>query len=164
MRIGWRYEGKEGMAAEYVNIAFLKIIMNLSKYKENIPFEAWIRRIMINCVIDEFRRNKKYNELMVRVENGVFPDSDTEINLNEAESRLHVEEIHQLLRLLPEATSKVFNLFVFDEYTHKEIAQMLNISEGTSKWHVSFARQELKKHLNKLLNPLKSPVKDERKS
>ena len=157
MRIGWRYETEDGMAAEYVNIAFLKIIQNLSKYAEPVPFEAWIRRIMINCVIDEFRKNKKYKELMVRNQNGIFPDTDSLIDINEADQQLHAEDIRQLLKLLPEATAKVFNLFVFDEYTHKEIAELLGISEGTSKWHVSTARQILKKHLSNLLNRQKIP-------
>ncbi|MBX7242988.1 MAG: sigma-70 family RNA polymerase sigma factor [Bacteroidia bacterium] len=162
MRIGWRYETEDGMAAEYVNIAFLKIIQNLSKYAESVPFEAWIRRIMINCVIDEFRKNKKYKDLIVRNETGVFTDNDYSVDVNEADQLLSTEDIHKLLKLLPEATAKVFNLFVFDEYTHKEISQLLGISEGTSKWHVSHARQELKKHLVNMLNLQKKMVKDER--
>ena len=94
---------------------------------------------------------------MVRNQNGIFPDTDSLIDINEADQQLHAEDIRQLLKLLPEATAKVFNLFVFDEYTHKEIAELLGISEGTSKWHVSTARQILKKHLSNLLNRQKIP-------
>ena len=73
------------------------------------------------------------------------------MDLNEADKLLGAEDVQQLLQLLPDATRKVFNLFVFDDYTHKEIGELLGISEGTSKWHVSFARKELKQHLEKFI-------------
>lgn len=160
MRIGLRYATEEGTAPEYVNIAFLKILQNLQKYVESVPFEAWIRRIMINTVIDEFRKNKKYKELFQREEGEVFAADETPIDINEADKTIGAEDIQRLLKLLPDATAKVFNLFVFDDYTHKEIAEMLGISEGTSKWHVSSARAALKVHLtNFIQNPQKTPAK-----
>jgi RNA polymerase sigma-70 factor (ECF subfamily) len=151
MRIGLRYATEDGMAPELVNMAFLKILQNLNKYVESVPFEAWIRRIMINTTIDEFRKNKKYKEIFVKNENETWEDTSHIVDLNEADKILGAEDVQHLLQLLPDATRKVFNLFVFDEYTHKEIGELLGISEGTSKWHVSAARKELKQHLEKFI-------------
>ena len=65
------------------------------------------------------------------------------IDWNEAEQRLHVQYLETLLRQLPPMSQKVFNLFAVDGFSHREIAEMLHISEGTSKWHVSQARRQL---------------------
>jgi RNA polymerase sigma factor (sigma-70 family) len=151
MRIGLRYATEDGMAPELVNMAFLKILQNLNKYVESVPFEAWIRRIMINTTIDEFRKNKKYKEIFVKNENELWEDASYIMDLSEADKLLGAEDVQQLLQLLPDATRKVFNLFVFDDYTHKEIGELLGISEGTSKWHVSAARKELKQHVEKFI-------------
>ena len=61
-----------------------------------------------------------------------------------------------MLNKLPDMSRKVFNLFAIDGYSHKEIAQLFEISEGTSKWHVSFARSELKKMIAAQLNPVET--------
>lgn len=151
MRVAWRYEAAEGMAAEYVNLAFYKILQKLDQYNENVPFEAWIRRIMINTVIDEYRKDKKYKEIFVKKEfETLEADDKREIDLYQLDSKLGVEEIAGLLKSLPEATARVFNLFVFDDYSHKEIAELLGISEGTSKWHVATAKKLLKEKLIQL--------------
>jgi RNA polymerase sigma-70 factor (ECF subfamily) len=62
---------------------------------------------------------------------------------NDSFSRLQAEEIYQMIQKLPTASRTVFNLYVIDGYKHKEISELLNISVGTSKWHLSNARKEL---------------------
>ena len=143
MAVCVRYRRDEQDAAAAVNSGFLKIIQNLDRYDPAAPFIAWVRRIMINVVIDEFRREKKWRDTTV------FPDETqpetphTPLDWNEAEQRLQAEYLESLLRRLPPVTQKVFNLFAIDGFSHQEIGDLLQISEGTSKWHVHQARSRL---------------------
>lgn len=148
MAVCLRYERNKEDAEELVNMGFLKIVTKLDKYNSDIPFEAWIRRIMINTVIDEFRKRKKEQET---IEYTDFDDHHhhRQVEMNEADLRFDAEELELMLRNLPNVTQKVFNLHVIDGYSHKEVSDMLNISVGTSKWHVSNARKLLKEQIEK---------------
>lgn len=144
MAVCMRYKRDKQDAVSALNNGFLKIIQNLERYKrDEVPFEAWIRRIMINTVIDEYRREKKWRELTVFAEDieRVFPNEP--IDWNEADQRLDVQHLEALLQRLPPKTQKVFNLFAIDGFSHQEISDMLGMSEGTSKWHVNNARTQL---------------------
>ncbi|MEZ4824864.1 MAG: RNA polymerase sigma factor [Bacteroidia bacterium] len=139
-----RYMKNEEDAVAVLNMGFLKILKNLEKRRPEVPFEAWVRRIMINTVIDEFRKNKRRLETIdySDFEGGSFPEDF--IDLNEAEQKFDAEALTQMIQQLPEMSRKVFNLFAIDGYNHKEIGEMMGISDGTSKWHVSFARTRIK--------------------
>ena len=143
MAVCVRYRRDEQDAAAAVNQGFLKIIQHLDRYDPAAPFIAWIRRIMINVVIDDFRREKKW-----RMQTSFPEDIEREapqvaLDWNEGEQRLQVQYIESMLRRLPPVTQKVFNLFAIDGLNHREIAELLQISEGTSKWHVHEARSRL---------------------
>jgi RNA polymerase sigma-70 factor (ECF subfamily) len=144
-----RYRRTEDDSMALVNEGFLKIIQNLEKYRAETPFDAWIRRIMINTLIDDFRKNRKVTEL---IENHDFTDTNHPtglVDFNEAELHFDADRLESLIRLLPPVSQKVFNLFAIDGFNHREIGQMLGISDGTSKWHLSFARQRLRELLSK---------------
>lgn len=143
MSVCLRYEKNKEDAEELLNMGFLKIVTKLEKYQTKIPFEAWIRRIMINTIIDEYRKNKKKNET---IEYTDFEDHnyDRHFDFNEADKNFDAEGLERLIRKLPEMSQKVFNMHVIDGYSHKEISDELGISIGTSKWHVSNARTMLK--------------------
>jgi RNA polymerase sigma factor (sigma-70 family) len=145
MGICMRYSRDKDTASETLNMGFLKILKNLSTYKPEIPFKAWIRRVMVNTLIDEYRKNKREKEKVTYVEE--YYDSTDFSDVNEALSRINYNQLLLQINLLPEATKKVFNLFVIDGYSHKEIGEMLTISEGTSKWHLNAARQKLKEYI-----------------
>jgi RNA polymerase sigma factor (sigma-70 family) len=149
MSICFRYKFNKEDAEEILNIGFLKILNNIDKYKFTTPFEAWIRRIMINTVIDEYRKTKKDKE---HIEYADFQESNYEnkhSELNTADLDFEAADLLNMLEQLPNMTKKVFNLYAIDGFAHKEIAEMLNMSIGTSKWHVSTARAELKKMIEK---------------
>jgi RNA polymerase sigma-70 factor (ECF subfamily) len=133
-----------------LNNVFFKILKNLKNYDPNIPFEAWIRRIAINTQIDEFRKKSRsqieYHEAPMQLANLTMMD------YNEADKMFDAEELEIMIRTLPPTSQKVFNLYVIDGYNHKEIGEQLNISEGTSKWHLSSARAKLKELMRKILN------------
>ena len=151
-----RYKQDEGEAKAALNMGFLKILNNLDKYKTSVPFEAWIRRIMINTIIDEFRKNKKERELIAYNSFEKVEQYAHHVDYNEADKLFDAEEIELFIKELPPVSQKVFNLYVIDGYTHKEVAAMLDISVGTSKWHVSFARQQLKAKIYTALNTSKT--------
>jgi len=140
-----RYSKDKDTASESLNMGFLKILRNLGTYRPEIPFKAWIRRVMVNTLIDEYRKNVRERERVTYVEE--YFDSSDFSDVNEALSRISYNQIVEQIGLLPEATKKVFNLFAIDGYSHKEISELLSISEGTSKWHLNAARQKLKEYI-----------------
>jgi RNA polymerase sigma factor (sigma-70 family) len=144
MAVCVRYRRDEQDAVSAMNMGFLKIINNLDRYRrDEVPFEAWIRRIMINTAIDEFRREKKWRELTVFTDDFEKTYPQEPIEWGEAEKRIDVQHLEALMRRLPPMTQQVFNLFALDGFSHKEISEMLGMSEGTSKWHVNAARHKL---------------------
>ena len=148
MSICLRYQRNSGDAEELLNMVFLKIVTKLDKYNSDVPFEAWIRRIMINTIIDEFRKNKKAKAVIEYTDfNGIHEARS--VSLNEADLKFEAEELENMIRLLPPVSQKVFNMHVLDGYSHKEIAEKMEISVGTSKWHVSNARKILRGMLEK---------------
>ncbi|MEL6675302.1 MAG: RNA polymerase sigma factor [Bacteroidota bacterium] len=149
-----RYYRQEEEAASVLNLGFLKILQNLDKRKAKVPFEAWIRRIMINTIIDEYRKNKRHQQ-KIRYEDLQEPHLQaSKVDFNEADRQFDAAELEALIRRLPPVSREVFNLFAIDGYTHKEISDMLGISKGTSKWHVSFARKQLKGWLSEKMTNL----------
>lgn len=156
MSVCMRYKKQEADAVAVLNVGFLKILNGLATYKSTVPFEAWIRRIMINTIIDEFRKDRKVKEL---IEYKDFSDQSTEyigqLDFNKADQLFDAEQLEALIHQLPPVSQKVFNLFAIDGYSHMEIGEMLGISNGTSKWHISFARKKLKEMMQELLNKSK---------
>jgi len=143
MGICLRYQRNSSDAEELLNMGFLKIVTKLDKYNDGIPFEAWIRRIMINTIIDEFRKNKKAKAAIEYTDfNGVHENKS--VSYNEADMNFEAEELELMIQSLPPVSQKVFNMHVLDGYSHKEIAEKMEISVGTSKWHVSNARKILR--------------------
>lgn len=153
MGVCFRYTNSREDAEEKLNIGFLKILRNLDKYKPEIPFKTWIRKVMINILIDEFRKEKKHKENIEYVEE--YYESRDYADQNAAISKMNVEQIHALIMKLPPMSQKVFNLYIIDGFSHKEIAEMLSMSEGTSKWHLNFSRGKLKDMITNLVSPLK---------
>lgn len=145
-----RYVNSEDEVGSILNMGFLKIVKNIKNYQPQVPFEAWIRRIMINTAIDQYRKNKKYRETISYPEELTnHANGQESINYNEADLQFDAEQLLQLIQKLPPVSKAVFNLYAMDGYSHKEIGKMLNISEGTSKWHLSNARKRLQDLLAK---------------
>lgn len=142
MSICIRYVGQQELAREVLNLGYFKILTHLSEYNQNTPFKPWIRRIMINTLIDEYRKEKRTHQQLTFIEN--YTETENLYEINKAIEKMDVAQIYALINLLPPTSREVFNLFVFDDFSHKEIAIALGISEGTSKWHLNQARQKLK--------------------
>lgn len=149
MSVCIRYKKNEEEARAILNMGFLKILNNIGKYSTHIPFEAWIRRIMINTIIDEYRKYKKEKDTFEYTNFEKIDYYNDHINLNQADLNFDAEDLEAFIKELPPLSQKVFNLFAIDGYSHKEISTMLEINVGTSKWHVSNARKILKQRIQK---------------
>jgi RNA polymerase sigma factor (sigma-70 family) len=148
MSICIRYTRNQDKAKEVLNMGFLRILTNLNRYKPEVPFKAWIRRIMINTLINEHKKEKIHYGNVQYVEN--YFDSDEYSELNNALAKINADQIYLLIAKLPRASQQVFNLYFIDGFKHREIAELLNINEGTSKWHLNSAREKLKEMLGKI--------------
>ena len=142
----WRYASDKEQAIEYMNLGFVRILLNLKQYKPEVPFELWARRVTINTIINEFKKNKVWKD-----RNRVgLPDflmqSTEEGDLSGAQQEM-LEAIRSKALELPPMTLKVFNLFAIDGYSHSEISEMLGISEGTSAWHFSDGKRRIREGL-----------------
>jgi RNA polymerase sigma-70 factor (ECF subfamily) len=139
-----RYMASREEAEEMLNDTFLKVFDRLDKYDAAHPFKGWLRKIAINTCIDRIRslrRLPSFKELSLLAQT---PSDDDEMIWDQN------EEVLPILQELPPKYRAVFNLYVFDEYKHKEIANLLGISEGTSKSNYSRAKEILKKRLVKI--------------
>ncbi|MFF5382880.1 RNA polymerase sigma factor [Pedobacter suwonensis] len=142
LRICFRYLKSDDLAQDALNTGFLKIFQHIQTFDaKKGEFGAWIRTVMVRSCIDIGRREAKFNET-------VSPDEIEEIFIQPSVlDKLFVEDLLKLIRLLPTATQLVFNLSVIDGYSHKEIGEHLNITESTSRWHLSEAKKQLREML-----------------
>lgn len=131
-----------------LNTGFLKIITGLKKVDfEGLNFPAWAKRVIVNTLIDEYRKNKNHQQTIVTKETERELDIATQSVENSAAVEMSYQEILNLLKTIPPISAHVFTLYVIDGYNHKEIGDLLEITEGTSKWHLSTARKLLRERL-----------------
>lgn len=144
MSVCLRYEKNKEDAESVMHLGFLKIVRNLGKMPEGAPFEAWARRIMINTIIDEYRKNHRKAEIIQYQELLEDYQFNDQVDFNDADKKFDAQSLYAILEKIPPISQKVFNLFTVEGYSHKEIGDMLGMSEGTSKWHLSYARKKIR--------------------
>jgi RNA polymerase sigma factor (sigma-70 family) len=139
MAVCCRYAKDRTEAQDILQEAFVKVFQHLGRYRDSGSLEGWIRRIVVNTAIDHLRRNKRQQQ---------------DIELNETTLDVGVEDVldhmeaaflMELIQQLPEGYRAVFNLYAVEGYSHQEIAQQLEISEGTSRSQYVRARHQLQK-------------------
>jgi RNA polymerase sigma-70 factor (ECF subfamily) len=147
MNVALRYSRDEMDAADIVSHAFIKIFKSLHSFdRSKGSLHAWIKKIVVNEGLDHFKSRSRFSESL---ELETVPEP--EIN-NSVLEQMGADEIMELVKKLPPATHAVFILYAVEGYNHREIAEKLNISEGTSKWHLSEARKTLQQQLQHLNN------------
>lgn len=139
-----RYARSREEAEETLQEGFMKVFENLHQFKFAGSFEGWVRRIMVNCALQKYR-GKAQLHAVINIDDVKTEYGDTE-NIS---SQLGTKELLKLVQLLPTAYRMVFNLYVFEGMKHREIAEHLGISEGTSKSNLSDARAILQKAVTK---------------
>ena len=149
LTICMRYCKDRSEAEDIMQDGFIKVFSNLKKFRGEGSFEGWIKRIMVNTAINHYQRNLKHyfhNQLEdIQEAIGDFDDDDFHPDENITRRKLLA-----LIQELPEGYRFVFNLYVFEDYSHKEIARALNISVNTSKTQLFKARKWLMKRVDNL--------------
>jgi len=142
LAIAMRYCKGQLEAEDVIQEAFLKVFNNISKFKGDSSLYFWIKRIVINTALNH-QRSKLYLFPMVDVNN--VNQKDESINLSD----FTTNDLLKMIQSLPVGCQVIFNLYAIEGYSHKEIADRLEISEGTSKSQYSRAKQILRKMIDK---------------
>lgn len=137
-----RFARVEGEADDILQEGFVKVFTKLNTFRQDGSLEGWVRRIIVNTAISYIKKNSEY-----KVEVDLNNVGDSAIVEDEAISNLSNEELIKMIQTLPERKRMVFNLYVYEGYSHKEIGEMLDITESTSKAQLSKAKQILKEKL-----------------
>ena len=137
-----RYAADSNKAEDLMQDGFIKVFRNIEKFRGEGSFEGWIRRIVVNSCIEHFRKNTM-----------LYAIQETEVKSYEyyeqnALENLKQEDIMKMVNELSNGYRTVFNLYVVEGYTHKEIGELLNISEGTSKSQLARARYLLQQKIS----------------
>jgi RNA polymerase sigma-70 factor (ECF subfamily) len=140
-----RYAKSKDEAEDILQMGMIRTFKSIDSYSGIGSFEGWMKRIMVNIAVDNFRKNNKhYHHHDIDEING---HSAIVIELPDS---LEVKEILSTIQKLPDGYRMVFNLFAIEGYSHKEISKKLGISESTSKTQLMKARKSLQKKLQAL--------------
>jgi RNA polymerase sigma-70 factor (ECF subfamily) len=139
------YAKDKAVAQDILQDGFVKVFLHIKKFDPQNSLEGWIRRIITNTAIDYFRSGRRLNAYIELVE-----EHNSEVAEDTINKHINVEEILYFLRKLPDGARVIFNLYAIEGYSHKEIAEKLSISEGTSKSQYSRARGLLQTYLTNL--------------
>jgi RNA polymerase sigma-70 factor (ECF subfamily) len=139
-----RYSDNEEDAKDLLQESFIKIFKNLKQYQHNGSFEGWMRKIVVNTALERFRKTRR--SLAIESEDYM---NTLQLDYEHVLEELGYKDLMRMVQELSDQYRVVFNLYVIEGYTHKEIGQKLNIGEGTSKSNLSRARELLKDKVRK---------------
>ncbi|MCB0696495.1 MAG: sigma-70 family RNA polymerase sigma factor [Chitinophagaceae bacterium] len=141
-----RYTKHDELADEMLNDAFFKVFTKISSYSGTGSFEGWIKKVVTNTVMDHLRKYVKDQQVYhaAEIPEEVYMSDDIV-------GKLSYKELLAIVQELPDTQRIVFNLFVFEDYKHKDISETLGISEVNSRWHLNDARKRLKDKINSIM-------------
>lgn len=145
LRICLSYEPDRDEAKDILQNAFLKVFRNIQAYNGQGALKAWIRRIITNTAIDAYRKKQQNQTLRL---DDIHQYAEV---AQEYSDPLVCQDLLREVERLPEGARMVFNLYAIEGFTHKEIAEKLEISEGTSKSQLNRARKILNEQLTNLI-------------
>lgn len=149
LKICARYISNLDEAEMVMHDGLLKIYKFITLYEFKGSFEGWMKRIIVNTCLD-YIKSKEQKQLRAtsNIEDIAIHDN-LNVHYENAVDKMSLKELLQLIHKLPAMSKTVFNLYIFDGMTHREIAEMMQISVGTSQWHVNNARKILQQALSK---------------
>jgi RNA polymerase sigma factor (sigma-70 family) len=147
-----RYANNADDANDLLQEGFIKVYRNLDKFRKEGSFEGWVRRIFVNTAIEHYRRKVNMNSVSEREE------STAEEGAWNALDHLAEKDIIGLVQDLSPGYRTVFNMYVIEGYAHREIADMLGISEGTSKSQLARAKAILQKKVSEFIDNTRKPI------
>ncbi len=139
MGICIRYAANSEEAKDFLQEGFIQIFTKIESFKGLGSFEGWMRRVVVNICLAQLRKQNQFFQ--------VVDDNQIESGYDSTDNYINTEDLLQFIQQLPAGFRQVFNLFAIEGYSHKEIAEMLEISEGTSKSQFSRAKKALQKLL-----------------
>jgi len=139
MGVCLRYAKDYEEAQDVMQDAFIKIFGKLTNYEKKGSLEGWVRRIVVNTALDSYRKNKKHQQNVDVDSVGYLLEHKTFII-----EELNANDLLAVIKTIPAGYQMVFNLFAIEGYSHREIAEKLNITESTSKSQYSRARKLLR--------------------
>jgi len=134
-----KYSGSLEEAQDNLQDSFVKIFEKIAQFKESGSFEGWMTRIVINTALSKSSKQT----ILLTINEDIVEDNEVEID----EELISTDFLLRIIQELPERYRHVFSLYAMEGFSHKEIAEMLNITEGTSKSNLSRARQKLKERI-----------------
>lgn len=140
-----KYMKNKTEADDVFQDAFIKLFQKIDQYKFNGSFEGWAKRIFVNEALEVLR--KKQRRLHIAIEDTIVENS-IDGNSDNKDMAISQNELLEHIQQLPDNYRMIFNLFVFEDYSHKKIAEKLNIAEGTSKSLLSRAKRLLRLKIN----------------
>lgn len=149
--ISMRYLSNREDAEDVLHDAFIKIISGLKSFDPKFEgaLEAWMKKIIVNTSINFLKIRQKNKKMTNSLDNNLFTDEVSQDDkLNSLSKDIKPEKVIEMIQYLPDGYRTVLNLFVFENYSHKEISTTLGISENTSKSQLSKARTYLKKKMS----------------
>ncbi|HAW19097.1 MAG TPA: RNA polymerase subunit sigma-70 [Flavobacteriales bacterium] len=150
-----RYADDDDEAKDILQNGFIKVFKSVENYKGDGSLEGWVKRIVINTAIDNYRR-KKVKPVVVDSEltDRLGSNMEEEVEDDSIYQQIPIKAVLDAVQYLSPAYRTVFNLYVLEGYNHNEIAEMLTISVGTSKSNLSKARLNLRKMLKPLVDKI----------
>lgn len=141
-----RYSQSREEAEDILQEGFLKVFQNIASFRKEGSLEGWIKRILINHALNRFRKNRKlpFYEDIKEINETEIINTNEEPAINEP---FPTEILLSMIQSLPQGYRVVFNMYVFEDFSHKEIAETLKISENTSKTQLMKARRLLRKKI-----------------
>ena len=133
-----RYSPNYTEAEDNLQDAFMTIFAKIEQFKDKGSFEGWMKRITVNTVLQKYRKQKVFN---IKEEANIEQPDDEDVVV---ESEVPLDYMLKIIQELPDRYRLVFSMYVLDGYSHKEVAEMLGISDGTSKSNLARARAILK--------------------
>lgn len=149
MAVCLRYAQSRDEAEDILSEAFLKVFNNMGSYRNEGSFEGWMKRIMINHALNYYRKSRR-SPFLEDIDNINETQIVAQDDRTAAHAPVSAETLASLIQMLPPGYRMVFNMFVFEDYSHKEISEMLGISENTSKTQLLKARKMLRRKLFEL--------------
>ena len=140
-----RYTKSMQEAEDVLQDGFIKVLRHIGSYKAEGSLEGWIRKIMVNTALNQYRSNLRFKYHEDIAESQVSSSGSDDLY-----SQFALDDLLKVIQTLPDGYRMVFNLFEIEGYSHKEIADMLHVSESTSKTQLLKARMILRKKLSTL--------------
>ncbi len=149
-----KYSSDVSSAEDTLQDAFITIFDKIGQYKNQGSFEGWIKRVTINTALQKYRKQKVFDI--------INEEQIEEVEVEVDEEEISMDYLLEIIQQLPDRYRLVFNLYVLDGYSHKEVSEMLEISVGTSKSNLARARNILKEKIQTNQELYVRPIEERR--